>query len=201
MITLYDFRHGARGLRTAWLCEEMGQPHAFVPVDYPPGPDYLALNPSGTVPYLADGTVALTESVAMMLYITQAYGPTPLLPLDDLSLCARVLQFTLFGEASLAAPMGPLLAARFGAPDEHKRTWTVEQIERGLRSKIAQLEGQLEGQDFLAGSNLTLADISVVTALKIWTGGLAQKLPAMIADYCARLQDRPAFKRAAAQHA
>jgi glutathione S-transferase len=66
MIKLYDFSHGARGLRVAWLCEEMGLTHTFVPVAFPPDSGYRALNPFGTVPFLQDGNVSISESVAMM---------------------------------------------------------------------------------------------------------------------------------------
>jgi hypothetical protein len=44
VINVYDFPHGARGLRVAWLCEEMGLAHTFVPVDFPPGSNYNELN-------------------------------------------------------------------------------------------------------------------------------------------------------------
>jgi glutathione S-transferase len=44
VIKIYDFPHGARGLRVAWLCEEMGLAHAFVPVGFPPDSNYRALN-------------------------------------------------------------------------------------------------------------------------------------------------------------
>ena len=45
MIKIYDFPHGARGLRVAWLCEEMGLAQTFVPVSFPPDRSYRALNP------------------------------------------------------------------------------------------------------------------------------------------------------------
>ena len=69
MIKIYDFPHGARGLRVAWLCEEMGLAQTFVPVSFPPDRSYRALNPFGTVPFLQDGNVSMSESVAMMFYI------------------------------------------------------------------------------------------------------------------------------------
>ena len=71
MIKIYDFPHGARGLRVAWLCEEMGLAHTFVPVGFPPDRSYRALNPFGTVPFLQDGHVSMSESVAMMSYIAR----------------------------------------------------------------------------------------------------------------------------------
>jgi glutathione S-transferase len=74
VIKIYDFPHGARGLRVAWLCEEMRLAHTFVPVSFPPDRSYRALNPFGTVPFLQDGNESMSESVAMMFYIAQTCG-------------------------------------------------------------------------------------------------------------------------------
>ena len=200
MITIYDFPLGARGLRAAWLCEEMGLAHTFVPVGFPPDQGYRARNPFGTVPFLEDDGVALSESVAMMLYIAQAYGPTQALPPVDDARFAKVLQFTLFGEASLSALMTPLLTARFVAPDDQKRNWSAVETEARLKATIGRLDQELGGREFLVGPGLTLADISVVTDLRIWTRGVGQALPAALRDYCERLQDRPACQRAIAAH-
>jgi glutathione S-transferase len=200
MIKIYDFPHGARGLRAAWLCEEMGLAHTFVPVSYPPDQGYRALNPFGTVPFLQDGDVSMGESVAMMLYIAQKYGPTDMLPTVDDARFAKVLEFTLFGEASLSAPMTPLLAARFVAPADQKRNWSTVGIESRLKGTIDRIGDALGDREFLVGSGLTLADISVATALRIWVGGVRQDLPATLQAYCARLQQRPACQRASAAH-
>jgi glutathione S-transferase len=68
----------------AWLCEEMGLAYTFVPVSFPPDRSYRTLNLFGTVPFLQDGNVSMSESVAMMFYIAQKYGPTDALPpIDD----------------------------------------------------------------------------------------------------------------------
>ncbi len=200
MIKIFDFRHGARGLRAAWLCEEMGLPHSFVPVNFPPGDEYRAMNPFGTVPLLQDGAVLMSESVAMMLYIARTYGPTPLLPLDHHEHFALVLQFTIFGEASLSARMGPLLTARFGAPKDQNQNWSVKNLEAALGSTLKHLDQELSTREFLVGNDLTLADISVATALKIWTNGLALDLPPFLAAYCERLKNRDAYQRATAEH-
>ncbi len=200
MITIYDFPHGARGLRASWLSEEMGLAHTFVPVRFPPDQGYRELNPFGTVPFLQDDGVAMAESVAIMFYIAQKYGPTEMLPPIDDERHAKVLQFTLFGEASLASSMTPLLTVRFGAPENQKRNWSAVAIESRLTTAIDHLATELGAREFLVGPTLTLADISVITALRIWTRGLGQGLPATLRAYCERLQDRPACKRAIAAH-
>jgi glutathione S-transferase len=201
VIKIYDFPHGARGLRAAWLCEEMGLAHTFVPVSFPPDENYGKLNPFGTVPFLQDYDVSMSESVAMMLYVAQKYGPTDALPLVDDERFAKVLQFTLLGEASLSALMTPLLAARFGAPDDKKRNWSVVGIESRLKGTIDRIWDALGDREFLVGPGLTLADISVATALRIWNRGVGQDLPATLQAYYERLLDRPACKRAMAGHA
>jgi glutathione S-transferase len=201
MITIYDFPHGARGLRVTWLCEEMGLPYSVVPVGFPTDSAYRARNPFGTVPFLQDGQVSMSESVAMMLYVAQKYGPNDALPSADDERFAKVLQFALLGEASLSSPMTPLLTARFGAPDDQKRNWSTVGIEARLKGTVDRLGDGLGDREFLVGSGLTLADISVVTALRIWTRGLAQDLPERLRAYCERLEDRPACKRAMAAHA
>src|SRR5271155_5965843 len=94
--------------------------------------------------------------------------------------------------------MNPLLAVRFGAPDEHKRKWSAVGIETRVKATVERLDAHVEGRSFLVGPTLTLADISVVTALIIWTRGLGQALPDGLKRYRDRLQERPAYKRAMA---
>jgi len=164
MIVIHDFPHGARGLRVGWLCEEMGLPYAMKPVSFPTDSASRSLNPFGTVPFLQHGEISMTESIAMLFYVAQQYDM--LLSNGD-SRQTKVLQFTLFGEATLASPMSPLLAERFGAPTDQKRNWSAVGIESRLKSNIACLSDQLGDREFLVGVSLTLADISVVTALRI----------------------------------
>jgi glutathione S-transferase len=200
VINVYDFPHGARGLRVAWLCEEMGLDHTFVPVSFPLDSNYRKLNPFGTVPFLQDGKISMSESVAMMFYIAQKYGPTDALPSADDARFAKVLQFTLIGEASLSSLMTPLLAVRFAAPNDQKRNWSAVGIESRLKDTVGRISDELGDREFLVSSGLTLADISVATALRIWSRGVAHDLPATLKAYCERLQDRPACKRAMAAH-
>lgn len=196
MIKIHDFPHGARGLRVAWLCEEMNLAYTMVSVGFPPDSDYRALNPFGTVPFLQDGQVSMAESVAMMLYVAQKYGPTDALPLADDGRYAKVLQFTLLGEAALSSVMTPLLAVRFGAPVDQKRNWSAVGIESRLKGVVDRLSDEVGDREFLVGNSLTLADISIVTALRIWTRGVGQDISATLRAYCERLQSRLACKRA-----
>jgi glutathione S-transferase len=197
MIRIYNFARGARGLRGFWQCEEMGLPYQVEMVSFPPSEAYRALNPLGSVPFLEDeGGVAINESVAMMLYIAQKYGPTPLLPGKDDPALARVLQMTIYGEAALGAGMNPLLAARFVAPEADKRNWSVRGQESRVERAVRHVADMLGGDPFLAGADFSLADISVSCALEMWRGALGQALPDTLIDYQKRMAARPAYQRA-----
>src|SRR5689334_18981968 len=103
MIKVYHMPR-ARGLRVIWLCEEMGLPYEIVPVSFPLSEEYRVKNPAANVPFLEDeGGVAIHESIAIMLYLTGRYGPTPLMPAPSDPDYARTLQMLVYGEATLGA--------------------------------------------------------------------------------------------------
>jgi glutathione S-transferase len=186
MMTIHNFAHGARGLRVMWLCEEMGLAYSVKNHAYPVPEAYRALNPLGTVPLLEDdGGLVLNESIAILLYIAQTHGPTPLLPSENPARLARCLQWTLFGET-----------AHFMAAEADKGNWSVIGLEQRLQRAVNHAERSIEGNDYLVGNALSLADISVSCGLAIWQGAFRAKLPPRLSDYQSRLRARPAYQRA-----
>ncbi len=199
MIRIHNFPRGARGIRVFWLCEEMGLAYTPVAVSFPPSAAYRALNPLGSVPFLEDeGGVAINESVAMMLYLAERYGPTALLPDKSDPAFARVLQLTVFGEATLGAGMNPLMLTRFGAPDAEKNNWLARALEPRVAQGVELIAAALGDKPYLAGDTFTLADICVSTALDMWKGALGKAVPEALAPWRARLAERPAYRRAQA---
>ncbi len=199
MITLYNFARGARGVRLFWLCEEMGLAYRVETLTFPVNAAYRALHPLGSVPFLVDGEVEMSESIAIMLYLAEKYGPTPLLPGKDDPALPRVLQMTMFGEATIGAPMNALLGAKFVAPEADKRNWSVRMIEGRLTEAVAHVDALLGDAEFLAGGRLTLADISVSTALGMWRGALGKTLSPRLAAYQDRLHALASHERAMVQ--
>lgn len=183
-------------MRLFWQCEEMGLPYEIETVSFPPGAAYRAKNPLGSVPFLEDDGVAINESVAIMLYLAQKYGPTPLLPGNGDPRLARVLQLTVFGETSIGGVLNPLMEAHFGAPDADKRNWSVLAMESRVEQALGYVVGLLGDEPYLAGAELTLADICVSTTLGIWRGALGKSLPDALVTYRERLAARPAYQRA-----
>src|SRR5512135_3193266 len=109
---------GTRSSRVVWLAEEMGIPYEAKRETFgQPTPEFKSANPVGAFPAIRDGDVAMGESTAIMQYLTERYGPTPLAPPPGSPHRADYLQFLTFGEASMAAFLNPVLATRFRAPD------------------------------------------------------------------------------------
>jgi maleylpyruvate isomerase len=129
-------------------------------------PAYLALNPQGLVPALEldDGTV-LTQSLAIIEWLDDAYPEPKLLPADPVRR-ARVRAFALV----LAADTHPLqnlgvLARLRGMerPEAEVQAWAADANAAGLAACEALLEGA--PGPFCFGAAPTLADICLVPQL------------------------------------
>ncbi len=195
-LKIYDFPRGARGMRSAWLCEEMGLDYEFGAVGFPPDAAYRAIDPMGRVPRLVDGDVSIGESIAIMLHIARQHGPTPLLP-DEPGAHARTLEMTIFGETSLADSMDVLLSVRYGAPAGETGGWAAGATRTRLMRSIDYLDTLVSDRPYLVGDDLTLADISVAMALYLWKGALQEQFSPGLEKYLKGLQARPAYQAAA----
>src|SRR5215831_1972989 len=176
MLKIYNFPRG-RGVRVIWLCEEMGLPYKVEPVSFPPSDAYRKINPLGQVPFLEDeGGVAFNESIAMLIYIAEKYGPTPLLPPKTDPRFARVLQMAVFGEATLGASCNTLLVDFFVVPEKDKRGPLTGVIAERVGQQVAYVDTVLGSGTYLAGNDFTVADISVAYSLGLWSGLLGKPL-------------------------
>jgi glutathione S-transferase len=196
MIRIYNFPAPTRAVRPIWLCEEMGLAYEVEAIAFPSGADYRARYPIGSVPYLEDGDSAMGESIAMLLYLAEKYGPTPLLPAPGDPVRSRVIEFCLFSEATFGAAMNPQLATKFFAPEDQKANWLTSYMQTRCHAMVAYLAGKFGQGPYLAGERFTIADIAVCGSLGMWTGGLGKTLPERLAAYQARLAARPAQQRA-----
>lgn len=201
MIRVYNFTSGVRGLRVVWQCEEMGLAYEAKGFAYPPPADYRAKYPLGSVPFLEDGGgVGMGESVAMMIYLAQRYGPTPLLPADPAQM-ARVLQLVVASEAAMGGLMNPLMGTKFAAPDDQKANWTQGFCNARVVDALGYAQDLLGEREFFVGDGLTLADIAVSTVLGMWKGALAKDIPPRLAAHRERMMERPAYRKAKAAFA
>lgn len=201
MITLYHCSN-ARSFRPLWALEELGLPYELKMLPFPPrvlAPDYLAVNPLGTIPTLLDGATRMTESAAICQYLATRYGPTPLAVAPDEEDFGPYLNWLHFGEATLTFPQTIVLRYSLFEPPERRLPQVVEDYARWFLARLRGIEAALADREFLCGGRFTVADISVGYALMLGKyTGLDKSFPETITAYWQRLRQRDGFRRALA---
>ena len=166
--------------------------------------DYRRVNPAGAVPALADRELSLSQSLAIIEYLDEAYPYPPLLPADPAAR-ARVRAIAL----DIACEIHPInnlrvlkyLTGQLGLTEEQKNAWYRHWVEVGLASVEARLttgpNAALTGK-YCHGDHPTLADCCLVpqvfNARRFGCELSAMSTVLRIADHCAGLE---AFRRAA----
>lgn len=199
MITIYHCV-SARSLRPVWMCEEMGLPYTLHLLPFPPRvlrKDYFAIHPLGTVPWLVDGEVTMSESSAMCQYLAGRYGHGQWEVAPQDARYGDYLNALHFGEATLTFPQTLLLRyAHFETP-ERRLPQVVEDYTRWFLGRLKALPLRLQGQPYLCGDRFTAADVSVGYALLLNTYlQLDHAWPDEVRAYWDRLRARPALQRA-----
>lgn len=208
MITLYGV-YRSRATRPLWALHEIGMAFTLVPVlqSYrltgdnatwsgltTAAPAFLAINPQGQIPALADGDVVLTESLAITLYIARKSGG-PLGPASDLE-TALMEQWALFAATSVETPALEIyFAAAEGRGDTTEGAALIRVAAEKLRRPLARLHAALTTQDYLVGGRFTAADINTAECVRYATAypSLLAEFPAVEA-WLHRCQSRPAFQ-------
>ncbi|MBM9594640.1 glutathione S-transferase family protein [Roseitranquillus sediminis] len=158
---LYCFGESGNAYKAALTLELAGVPWEPVFVDFFRGgaraPEYRALNPMGEVPVLVDGDTVLTQSGVIQDYIIEKTGrfgganPTER---------REVWRWVLFDNHKVSGVAGPLRFNRNFLPVEKRDEAVSAFLEMRLRSALAVLDARLDGRDWLAAPEPTVADFS-----------------------------------------
>jgi glutathione S-transferase len=200
MITVYG-AFPTRSLRVAWAMEEIGLAYAIRPVDLRKrheDREFMAANPAGFVPVLKDGDVAMLDSIAMLEYLAARYDAAGVLaPRADDPAFPPYQQFLHLGESGLAAYLNIVVMSRFTAPEPEKDNFGARAAVRMFEGRLALVTRRLGEAPMMAGERFSAADISVTYALVMADLlGLASAFGPEIAQYRARMEARPAYRRA-----
>jgi len=158
------------------------------------GADFLAINPKGYVPALElkDGTV-LTEGAAILQFIADLAPDRALAPANGTLERYRLAEWLSFISSELHKNFSPLF--RPGANPEATAAATAV-----LRQRLAWTATQLEGRDYLLGTQFSVADAYLFTVLG-WAGHVKFDLSPwpLLASYAQRVAGRPAVQQALRQ--
>lgn len=197
-ITLY-YTHRTRALRPRWLLEELQLPYRLELVDLFGGGGrnaaYRSIHPHGQVPAMEiDGTVMI-ESCAMCHWLSDRYADKGLAPAGDSPARMAYEQWTFYVPGTLEPPAFQILLHSLILPEKFRVPDMVPWATRSYRSLLKYLNGELGERDYIAGKAFTTADILLGSTL-MWLPRELHDRPAL-QDYVQRLQQRPAYQRAA----
>ena len=178
MLTLCDCATAPSPRRARMLLAEKGIAHHTVQVDLKNGEQlgeaFRAINPLCTVPALVteDGAV-LTDNAAIAAYLEARFPSPPLLgrtPLDKAEIASWQWRVEFEGLLAIAETLrnsSPAMANR-ALPGPVNYVQIPELAQRGqarVQHFFDTLNQRLEGRDFIAANQFSIADITAVVAV------------------------------------
>ena len=138
-----------------------------VPLGPEPNLDFRAVSPFKKMPALVDGDYSLPDSSAIIHYLEAKYPEPALIPADP-KLRGRTIWFDEFGDTILAACGAKMFFNRVVAPRFFNRLGDEDAAATAERDELPPILDYLEtvvpdGDGYLVGDSLTLADIAVAS--------------------------------------
>jgi glutathione S-transferase len=183
----------SRTMRTLWVAAELGLEYTHIPLTYDDpalkSEEFRRVNPAGLVPAIEDDGFALSESLAINLYLTKKYGGAGLEPLYPPTLEgeAEVWRWTLWAQGQLEpwVQRDALMENALGAI----RPQASGFVDRALDH----LESTLGSRAWLAADHFTVADLNVAAVLSPSRAAhLDLSVRPKVCDWLARCYARPA---------
>jgi len=186
----------SRGRIARWMLEEVGAPYKTEVLEYGTtmkAPEYLAINPMGKVPAIVHGGRAVvTEGAAICAYLADVFPEAGLSP-QTTEEKANYYRWLFFAAGPLESALSDKAVFKVEPEPEQQATLGYGNYENTLNT----LSIALKANPFIAGDRFTAADVYVGSHVG-WgmQFGTLEKRDEFV-DYFARLQERPALKRAA----
>ena len=160
-------------------------------------PDYLAINPNGSVPALRDGNFVLWESNAILQYAAEKNGRSALYP-TDLQARADVNRWLLW-ESSTWMPTCYLYVVENCAKPllgESTDPAALANEAENFALRAGVLEARLASSKWLCGDSPTIADIAVAAPMHLhrWAKLPLDGYPNLIRWMTEEIEQLPAWK-------
>jgi glutathione S-transferase len=189
-----------RAFRALWVAEELGIDYEHLPIEIGDAgaraPEFLALNPNGRLPVIADGDFVLPESLAITLYLAKKHSSGKLYP-GTLEGEARAWQWSFWAiaEVDRGVNIWSLHAVRL--PPAERDAALREKALKAITPPFKVLDDVLSKQPYLLGGDFTVADLNVAAVI---SRGVDIDLAAWphLKGWLTRCLDRPAARTALA---
>src|SRR5215831_3755569 len=187
-----------RAFRALWIAEELQLDYQHVPVEIGDAgartPEFLALNPNGRLPLIADGDFVLSESLAITLYLAKRYAQGTLYP-AALDAEARVWQWSFWAIAEVDRGVNIWSLHTVRLPLGERDAALRDEALTVLAAPFAVLDAAVTKGAHLLGPDFTVADLNVAAVI---SRAVDMDLAARphLKDWLHRCLDRPAARRA-----
>lgn len=189
-----------RSFRPVWMAEELGLNYLHKPIGPRTGEtqtaEYTNMNRKQKIPFLQDGELGLSESVAICRYLLEQYGPGELYnPTDALSRAKQdewvCYIYGEIDETSLYVMRrhGDLKAIYGDSPEAVKSCQVYAEKHFGV------IDLHMQHHEFVVGDRFGLADLMLMSCLD-WAGFYGIGLPNALNEYKERIAQRPAYIKA-----
>lgn len=152
-------------------------------------PEFLKLSPFGLVPAIDDNGFTLSDSNAILVYLTRKYPSEHDWAPQDPETAAEVQRWLSVAAGEIASgPCAARLVTVFGAPLDH------EAARRKSHALFKVMEPILQGRPFLAGGEITIADVTGYSYIAhAPEGGVTLEPYPSIRAWLARIEAQPRF--------
>ncbi|HXW39572.1 MAG TPA: glutathione S-transferase family protein [Xanthobacteraceae bacterium] len=189
-----------RAFRALWVAEELGLDYQHLPIEIGEAgaraPEFSALNPNGRLPFIVDGDFALSESLAITLYLAKKYGRGTLYP-ESAETEAKAWQWSFWavGEVDRGVNIWSLHAVRL--PPAERNAALRDEALQVLAAPFKVLDTAVVRQPYLLGEAFTVADLNVAAVISRAVDMELGAVPHLKA-WLTRCLDRPAARAALA---
>jgi glutathione S-transferase len=193
----------SRTMRAHWALAELGLSYERRPIEPRSGEtktaEFTGLTARQKIPLLQDGDLILTESAAIIAYLSDQYGnnETRLVPLDprERAVC---LEWNFFVISELDAASLYVIRRHEGLKHIYGHAPVAnEAAAQYFAAQMRSVDRALgDGRPFITGTRFGAADILLSTCLS-WAFQYGVPVSGAASEYNARLKTRPAYAKAA----
>ena len=197
-ITFYGRATSDNVQKARWMLAETGQPFDHIELGGKFGglddPAFLKLNPHGKVPVLRDGDTIVWESNAIVSYLAATYSAGSMWP-EEPAERAIADQWMEWAQTRLYPDSNRLFWLSVRTPEADRDQDKISATFDRLKGYYEILERQLEGRDYVAGNQLTIADIPTgATLFRYFEMDIERPHLPNIENWYARLCTRGAYQ-------
>lgn len=186
-------------MKVIWLLEELNLPYDRIDVGGSFGktdtPEYRAMNPTGLVPTLQEDGFTLWESNAILRYVCEAHAPDhPFWPRAP-RVRANIDRWMDAQQTLLNRPMSVVFWGLVRTPPEQRDAAAIAQAVADTARVWGMVSAQLARHPYLAGDDLTLADMPWGPHLHRWfTMTFDRPEIPHLREWYDRLLERPVYR-------